>query len=79
MATGTITIINKGGKSGNFKVVSIDSSKDVCSGEECIGKEILYVDPKGDSGVIVGGPAVGQIVEAGASGVYIIINIQPTA
>ena len=76
MATGTITVRNPNGKSGSFKVVTIDSTKDICTGE-CIGLELTYVDPHGNSGVVQGGNAIGKIVEAGASGVFIVIDITP--
>jgi hypothetical protein len=76
MATGVITIKNPNGRSGTFKVVSIDSNDD-CPTEICVGKEITYVDPQGNSGVQQGGNAIGKIVDAGGSGVLIVINLQP--
>lgn len=77
MATGTITIKNPNGKSGTFKVVTVDSGNDDCPTDICIGQELTYVDPQGNSGVQQGSPAIGKIVEAGASGVYIVIDLQP--
>lgn len=77
MATGTILIKNPNGKSGTFHVISIDSGDTICGTDGCVGKDLVYVDPQGNSGVVQGGNAIGQIVEAGESGVYIVINIRP--
>jgi len=77
MATGTILIKNPNGKSGTFKVITIDSANDDCPTDECIGRELTFVDPQGNSGVQPGNPAIGKIVNAGNSGVYIVIDLQP--
>ena len=76
MATGTITIRNPNGRSGTFRVVTIDSNDACTDPTTCIG-DLTYVDPKGDSGVVQGAPAIGKIVEAGQSGVYIVIDLKP--
>jgi hypothetical protein len=76
MATGTITVRNPNGKSGTFKVVSVGPDDD-CTDAVCGGKELTYVDPQGDSGVQQGQNAIGKIVDAGNSGVMIVINLQP--
>jgi len=77
MATGTITIKNPNGKSGTFKVITIDSGNDDCPTDVCIGKELTYVDPQGNSGVQQGAGAIGKIVNAGNSGVFIVIDLKP--
>lgn len=77
MASGTIIIKNPNGKSGTFKVVSVDSSKDECPTDICVGQELTYVDPQGNSGVQQGSNAIGKIVQAGQSGVFIVIDLQP--
>ncbi len=77
MATGVITIKNPNGRSGTFRVITIDSGNDECPTDECTGKELTFVDPHGNSGVQQGGNAIGKIVNAGNSGVFIVINLQP--
>ncbi len=76
MATGTIIIKNPNGKSGTFRVITVGPD-DECDIPGCQGKDITFVDPHGDSGVTQGGNAVGRIVDAGQSGVMIVINLQP--
>ena len=76
MATGTIQVIGPKGKNGIFKVITVGPDDD-CNELACGGKEITFVDPTGSSGVVVGGNAVGKIIDAGGSGIMIVINIQP--
>lgn len=76
MATGTIIIRNPNGKSGTFKVITIDSGDD-CPTDICIGKELHYVDPQGQPALQPGNPAIGKIINAGNSGVYIVIDLKP--
>ena len=78
MATGIITVRNPNGKSGTFKVITVGPD-DACDQLTCGGTEITYVDPHGNSGVVQGGNAIGKIVEAGNSGVMIVIDIHPHA
>ncbi len=79
MATGTIVVKDPNGKRGTFRVISIDSNDECPSEMDCINKEITYVDPKGNSGVEQGKNAIGRIVDAGGSGVFIVIELQPRA
>lgn len=78
MATGVITVRNPNGKSGTFHVITVGPD-DECAEVTCEGKDITYVDPQGNSGVVVGGNAIGKIVNAGNSGVMIVIDLQPQA
>lgn len=76
MAVGIITVKNPNGKSGTIKIITVGPG-DECDAAGCQGKELTYVDPQGNSGVVQGGEAVGRIVNAGNSGIYIVIEIQP--
>jgi len=78
MATGTIIIKNPNGRSGTFRVITIDSNDDCQTSDACVGQDLTYVDPQGNSGVVQGGNAIGRIVNAGGSGVLIVINLSPT-
>lgn len=77
MATGVITIKNPNGKSGTFRVITVGPEDECDTDINCIGKDMTYVDPQGNSGVVQGGNAIGKIVNAGGSGVMIVINLQP--
>lgn len=77
MATGTIIVRNPNGKSGTFRVITVGPDDECDTDINCIGRDITYVDPQGNSGVSQGGGAIGRIVNAGNSGVMIVINLQP--
>ena len=77
MATGTIIIKNPNGRSGTFRVITVGPDDECNIDSDCIGKDMTYVDPQGNSGVSQGGNAIGKIVNAGGSGVMIVINLQP--
>lgn len=77
MAVGTIIIKNPNGRSGTFRVISVGPEDECDTDINCIGKDLTYVDPQGNSGVVQGGNAIGKIVNAGNSGVMIVINLQP--
>lgn len=76
MATGTIIVKNPNGKSGTINIISVGPD-DECDIAGCQGKDLTYVDPQGNSGVQQGGEAVCRIVNAGNSGIYIAIDLQP--
>jgi hypothetical protein len=76
MASGTIIIKNPNGKSGIFKVITVDSG-DECAGNICDGQELTFVDPQASSGVVQGSNAIGKIVQAGQSDVFVVINLRP--
>jgi hypothetical protein len=77
MATGIITIKNPNGKSGTFRVVTVGPDDECDTEIDCQNKELTFVDPQGSSGVQQGGNAIGKIVNAGNSGIMVVINIQP--
>lgn len=72
MATGTIMITNPNGRTGLVKVLTIDSNNDKCPSDNCVGQEVDFVQPNAPG---VGSHVVGQLVEAGQSGVVIMINL----
>lgn len=77
MATGVITIKNPNGKSGTIKIITVGPNDECDTDINCLNKELTYVDPQGNSGVQQGGEAVCRIVNAGNSGIYIAIDLQP--